>query len=74
MYLSTKYGYCDRTRVEGLISDLREAMNQDNFDRIKSLTQELQQALMQIGSAVYAQAGGTTTGEDVIDADFVESK
>ena len=64
----------DRTRVEGLISDLREAMNQDNFDRMKSLTQELQQALMQIGSAVYAQAGGTTTGEDVIDADFVESK
>ena len=72
--LGDKVSTSDRTRVEGLISDLREAMNQDNFDRIKSLTQELQQALMQIGSAVYAQAGGTTTGEDVIDADFVESK
>ena len=72
--LGDKVSSSDRTRVEGLITDLREAMNQDNFDRIKSLTQELQQALMQIGSAVYAQAGGTTTGEDVIDADFVESK
>jgi molecular chaperone DnaK len=72
--LGDKVSSSDRTRVEGLISDLREAMNQDNFDRMKSLTQELQQALMQIGSAVYAQAGGTTTGEDVIDADFVESK
>jgi molecular chaperone DnaK len=72
--LGDKVSTSDRTRVEGLISDLREAMNQDNFDRMKSLTQELQQALMQIGSAVYAQAGGTTTGEDVIDADFVESK
>jgi molecular chaperone DnaK len=72
--LGDKVSSSDRTRVEGLITDLREAMNQDNFDRMKSLTQELQQALMQIGSAVYAQAGGTTTGEDVIDADFVESK
>ncbi|MDH6098168.1 molecular chaperone DnaK [Anabaenopsis sp. FSS-46] len=72
--LGDKVSTSDRARVEGLISDLREAMNQDNFDRMKSLTQELQQALMQIGSAVYAQAGGTTTGEDVIDADFVESK
>ena len=72
--LGDKVSTSDRTRVEGLITNLREAMNQDNFDRMKSLTQELQQALMQIGSAVYAQAGGTTTGEDVIDADFVESK
>lgn len=72
--LGDKVTTSDRSRVEGLITDLREGMNQDNFDRMKSLTQELQQALMQIGSAVYAQAGGTTTGEDVIDADFVESK
>ncbi len=73
----------DRSRVEGLVQDLREAINQDNFDRMKSLTNELQQALMQVGSAIYAQAGGDgrgtgegdrTTGEDVIDADFVESK
>jgi molecular chaperone DnaK len=65
------------------VEDLREAINQDNLDRMKSLTTELQQALMQVGSAVYAQGGvatdGRTTGEspggeDVIDADFVESK
>jgi molecular chaperone DnaK len=76
--LGDKVGAADKSRVEGLVSDLREAINQDNFDRIKSLTSELQQALMQVGSAVYAQAGrgnGTTStdqGEDVIDADFVE--
>ncbi|MBW4554803.1 MAG: molecular chaperone DnaK [Trichormus sp. ATA11-4-KO1] len=80
--LGDKVNSGDRTRVEGLVHDLREAINQDNFDRIKSLTNELQQALMQIGSAVYSQAGEQPKGdrgaggegEDVIDADFVESK
>ena len=80
--LGDKVSSEDRSRVEGLVQDLREAINQDNFERMKSLTNELQQALMQVGSAVYAQAGGgdgrttgeSPTGEDVIDADFVESK
>ncbi|MEB3338419.1 MAG: molecular chaperone DnaK [Leptolyngbyaceae bacterium] len=75
----------DRNRADQLVKDLREAIQQDNYDRMQSLTSDLQQALMQIGSAVYAQAGGETTGpspgtpsgteggnEDVIDADFVE--
>ena len=73
----------DKTRVEGLIKDLREAVNQENYDRMKSLTEELQQALMQVGSAVYAQAGASAdtgsdssggSSDDVIDADFVQSK
>ncbi|RMF21857.1 MAG: molecular chaperone DnaK [Cyanobacteria bacterium J083] len=82
--LGDKVPEADKTRVEGLIKDLREAVNQENYDRMKSLTEELQQALMQVGSAVYAQTegGGTDTGstdsgsggDDVIDADFVESK
>lgn len=62
---------------------MREAINSENSDRMKSLSNDLQQALMQIGSAVYAQAGAGTQGtqdtpgksggsnEDVIDADFV---
>jgi len=79
--LGDKVSASDKSRVEGLVTDLREAINQDNFDRIKSLTSELQQALMQVGSAVYAQAGRSGGGEqqgqrsdDVIDADFVDSK
>jgi molecular chaperone DnaK len=80
--LGDKVSAADKSRVEGLLADLRDAINQENYDRIKSLTSELQQALMQVGSAVYAQAGGTTGtasssgrgGDDVIDADFVENK
>lgn len=79
--LGDKVSAENRSRVEGLVQNLQEAINQDNFERMKSLTNELQQALMQVGSAVYAQAGagdGRTgdrpSSEDVIDADFVESK
>jgi len=78
--LGDKVNTSDRDQVERLIRDLREAVEQDNFERMKSLTNELQQMLMQIGSAVYAQAASTNGsqqpqgGEDVIDADFVDSK
>ncbi|MBD2568836.1 molecular chaperone DnaK [Anabaena lutea] len=80
--LGDKVSAADRSRVEDLVKDLREAINQDNFDRIKSLSSELQQTLMQVGSAVYAHAGTSngsgepqsSRGEDVIDADFVENK
>ena len=92
--LGDKVPEADKTRVEGLIKDLREAVNQKNDDyasaypteRIKSLTEELQKALMEVGSAVYSQASASAGGgnsdngssggssDDVIDADFVESK
>lgn len=62
-----------------------QIISQNNLDRMRSLTNDLQQALMQIGSAVYATAGassgGSTNqspggnaagGNDVIDADFTE--
>ncbi|QZZ22909.1 molecular chaperone DnaK [Leptothermofonsia sichuanensis E412] len=82
--LGDKVPATDKTRLEGMIKDLREAINQENYDRMKSLTSDIQQTLMQIGSAVYAQAGSSTPnggsspsgkgsgGEDVIDADFVD--
>ncbi len=86
--LGDKVPAADKSRVEGLVKDLREAIAQENYDRMKSLSNDLQQALMQVGSAVYAQAGGSSStpndgtassgasgsSDDVIDADFVESK
>jgi molecular chaperone DnaK len=84
--LNGKVPAADKTRAEELVRNLREAINREDFDRMKSLSTELQQALMQIGSAIYAQAGGgdpsdgsTTgtspnTGNDVIDVDFIDSK
>ncbi|MBL1173721.1 molecular chaperone DnaK [Pantanalinema sp. GBBB05] len=77
----------DKERVQALVKDLREAITAENYDRMKSLTAELQQALMQVGQAIYANANngngqsaandaaGSTGGQDdVLDADFVESR
>jgi molecular chaperone DnaK len=79
----------DKTKVEGLIKDLREAIAQDDFERMKSGMNELQQAFYSISSNLYQQSGGATPptedsgadstdagagGDDVIDADFTETK
>jgi len=73
----------DQERAVSLIGNLRSAIGQENYDQMRSLTTDLKQALMQIGSAVYAKAGANPSNphpasppsgnseDDVIDADFV---
>ncbi|KOP24721.1 molecular chaperone DnaK [Hapalosiphon sp. MRB220] len=89
--LGDKVPEADKSKVEGLVKDLRDAITKDDDEQIKKLMPELQQALFAVGSNIYQQAGGgaatdgtgTTdggasstggTGDDVIDADFTESK
>lgn len=81
-----KVSASDKTKVEGLMTDLKEAVSKDNYDQIKSLTEELKQAVYSLSSAMYQQGapeagtpddGGrdSASGDgDVIDADFTESK
>ena len=83
----------DKSKAEGLISDLKDAVAKDDDERIKTLMPELQQTLYSIGSSVYQQAGGgaeatpggdgngdsastdsSDSGDDVIDAEFSETK
>lgn len=80
----------DKTKIEGMITELREAITQEDDEKIKTLTTDLQQALFAVGSSIYQQAGGAAPedggpsagggstppsgGDDVIDADFTESK
>lgn len=54
----------DKTKVEGLIKNLRDAVTKEDFDQIKSLTTELQQALYQIGANMYQQAGAQAPGSN----------
>ncbi len=91
--LGDKVPAADKTKVEGLVKDLREAISKEDDEQIKKLMPELQQALFAIGTNLYQQAGagaapgdpspdggpgpGSSTGsggEDVIDADFTETK
>ena len=71
----------DTIKVETLISDLRSAIRDEEFEKIKSLTTELQNQLMEIGKKVYSAsevsskpATGQTGDDSVIDADFSETK
>ncbi len=56
--LGDKVSADDRTKLEGLIKDLREAVTSEDFDKIKTLTSELQQAFYSVSSSLYQQAGG----------------
>ncbi|MBW3586362.1 MAG: molecular chaperone DnaK [Cyanobacteria bacterium 0813] len=60
--LGDKVPDADKTKVEGLIKDLRDAINSEDDDRIKTLTTELQQAFYAVSSNLYQQAGGPTDG------------
>jgi molecular chaperone DnaK len=88
--LGDKVSAGDKSKVDGLIKDLKDAIAKEDDDQIKTLTTELQQTLYSIGSNIYQQAGGaaggptggpdgasagqTSGGDDVIDAEFSEPK
>ncbi|NJR19756.1 MAG: molecular chaperone DnaK [Calothrix sp. CSU_2_0] len=94
--LGDKVPEADKTKVEGLVKEIREAVAKEDDEQIKRVMPELQQALFAVGSNLYQQQGGAEganpdvgtdagsagggdtsssgSGDDVIDADFTESK
>ena len=86
--LGDKVGAEDKAKVEPSSAKLKEAIEKDDFDTMKSELETLQQALYAAGAAVYQQAagaegaaaagngsdGGDASSDDVIDAEFTESK
>ncbi|ERN41852.1 chaperone protein DnaK [Rubidibacter lacunae KORDI 51-2] len=84
----------DKSKAEGLIADLRDAVAKEDDDRIQTLMPELQQTLYSIGTNVYQQgapagapdgsapdsgptdagSSASSDGDDVIDAEFSETK
>ncbi len=78
-----------KAKVEEKRTQLKEATEKEDFDTMKSLLEQLQQELYALGASVYQQAGadgaaapgadgaagsGNDAGDDVIDAEFTESK
>jgi molecular chaperone DnaK len=80
----------EKTKLEGLVKELREAVAKEDDAEIQRIRPEAQQLLLSIGSNIYQQAGGgvppeggddggSTGGgapgsDDVIDAEFSETK
>jgi molecular chaperone DnaK len=77
-----KVSSADKSAIEAAIAALRTALEGDNAETIKTKTNELAQASMKLGEAMYKtqQAEGAAPGggehggpkDDVIDADFKE--
>jgi molecular chaperone DnaK len=71
-----------RQEIETKISQLREAMESEDVGRIRQLTQELQQASMEIGENMYQtensaneadappNADGDSEDEDIVEGEF----
>ena len=90
--LGDKVSADDKAKVENFTKELKEAIEKDDTESMKSVLEQLQQALYAAGASVYQQAGadgagaapggngngasaGATSGaDDVIDAEFTESK
>ena len=65
---------------------MKEATEKDDYESMKTLVEELQQELYSLGASVYQQANDASQaaadsntdskvdGDDVIDADFTETK
>lgn len=87
-----KVSAADKEKAEGQVKYLEEAIASDDSERMKTLTNELQQTLYSIGTNMYQQAGASaaapdmdggagpdeaasgSSNDDVIDAEFSETK
>ncbi len=96
--LEDKVSAEDKSKAEGLIAELRTAVQNEDDEQIQAKMPELQQVLYSIGSSVYQDAAGAGAapgddpgagptdsagddssgsdggGDDVIDAEFSETK
>ena len=86
--LGDKIDAAAKTKVEEKSKALKEATSKEDYESMKKLLEELQQELYAVGSSVYQQPGNQPPaagapdqnesndkgGDDVIDADFTETK
>jgi len=84
--LGDKVDEAAKVKVEEKRVKLKEATEKDDYESMKSLVEELQQELYSLGASVYQQANAASQaadesntdskvdGDDVIDADFTETK
>ncbi len=69
-----------RTKVELVLSELKETLQTDNTQHIQDRIEGVRSALMEMGATLHSQQDGTpqaseenNESDDVIDAEFVES-
>jgi molecular chaperone DnaK len=75
--LSTKIKEDRKTEIEKAIQNLRTAIQNDDFEQIKTSTPLLEKMIMEVGQSVYdsqdtSASSTASTNEDVIDTDFTD--
>src|SRR5919199_994656 len=60
--LGDKVDSVQKSRAEGLIKDLRDALQAEDEDKMQSLSNELQQVMMQISQGAYSEPQGQPSG------------
>ncbi|EME28495.1 [pt] molecular chaperone DnaK [Galdieria sulphuraria] len=78
----------DKTNLESLVQNLRASIQEENYDQMKSISQTLQQKLMNIGQKLYSNTSNQNVGvnnssntstqnnsnDGTVDAEFFETK
>lgn len=76
--LKDKIDSTDKDNLTNMISELKSAIKNDDYEKIKSFSKSLQDGLMSAGKKVYSQNNSSqeskSTNDSVIDADFSETK
>jgi len=81
--LEDKISEDEKSKLTTLISNLRESIEKEELESIKTKTEELQTAMMNLGSTMYSDATpddpktgdeNEETNDNVIDTDFTETK
>jgi molecular chaperone DnaK len=74
--LESKISSEDKEKVESTVSNLEKAIQDENYDSMKTLNEELKATMMEIGQKVYSdpQASNPSTNDDVIETDFSAEK
>ena len=74
--LESKIDASEKEKVESLLTKLQAAIDTDDTDAMKSLTEEVKQLMMELGQKVYSQTDSTTTNSDgeTIETDFSVGK
>ena len=74
--LGSKISSEDKDRITQLEQSLSAAIQQEDYTSMKSLTEELKDAMMDVGQKVYSQGADSaaTSSDDVIETDFSTEK
>lgn len=75
--LGTKIDEATKEQIETLIKTIREAVQQDDFEKIKQKTADLEKQLMEIGQNIYTKEQqdftNTNTNQDLDDGNVIDT-